>query len=85
MPNANQSYKAIFIAFNLFLPACFGSCDAMFILADCMAAPLVLLSLQYRADSVVQKGSTPKPERICQPKQNSNHKKNSSQFLFCCF
>ena len=54
----------------LFLPAFFGSCDAFLsILADFVAAPLVLLSLQNKADPVIQQGSTKKRERIVNLKE----------------
>ena len=54
----------------LFLPAFFNSCDAFLsILADFVAAPLVLLSLQNKADPVIQQGSTKKRERILNLKE----------------
>ena len=55
----------------LFLPAFIGCCDAFLstLIADFVAAPLVLLSLQNKADPVIQQGSTKKRERIVNLKE----------------
>ena len=60
-----DTQKTCPITFILFLPAFFGCCDAFLsTLADCVAAPLFLLSLQNEADPLIQEGSTKKRERI---------------------